>query len=246
MKKYIINIGICVTSIALYLAIGLTISIFISDSVFLTTITDIIISIVGLTYYRKKICPNNQSVKSDKNTWLYLIEITFGLWIITQITITWYYNTFGDRLLDVHNSTISISPTIYLFLTLVFAPIAEEVLIRGIVYPTLKNICKPWIATLISSFIFSFLHGTVVHLFTGIYCGIYFVFVYEYTGKLRYAILAHMIYNSMSLLLSGINIPKWCFTTGFVLVSNIILIAIFTKFSSHLNKHTDLQHKMEG
>ena len=234
MKKYITNIGICVTSILSYLGIGIVLSLFIQDNILLTTIADIIISILGSIYYKKFIYKKDRSVKSDKNTWFNVLWITIIIWIVTQITVTWYYNTFGDILLDNRNNTISNNTMLYIVLTLFMAPITEEILIRGIVYSSLKKICKTWIAAFISAFIFAILHGTVVHLIIGIYCGLYFLFVYEYTGKLRYAILSHMIYNFLSIGFSDLRFPDWVFTSWFVIISNIALIIIFIKVSLYL------------
>lgn len=236
MKKYIINIGICIAAILLYLGTGLIFSLFIHDNVAITALTDIIVSIMGAIYYRKIVYRKDRSVNSNKNTWFNLIWITMIIWIITQVTVTWYYNTFGDNLLDNYNATMIGNRELYIFLTLLFAPVLEEILMRGVVYSTLKNICKPWIAALISAFIFAIMHGTMVHLVIGIVCGIYFLLSYEYTGKLRYAILSHMVYNFLSIGFSTISIPEWFFTPWFVIVSNIVLIVVFIKVALHFKK----------
>ena len=144
--------------------------------------------------------------------------------------VTWYYNTFGDRLLDNYNANVIENASAYIILTLFLAPMAEEILMRGIVYPTLKNICRPWIAAAISSFVFAVLHGTAVHLLIGMYCGFYFIYIYEYTGKLRYSIWGHMFYNILSVFFSNLAVPDWCFTAGFVTIANIALIMVFIKF----------------
>lgn len=243
MKKYITNIGICVAAIVLYLGTGLILSLFIHDSVAITALTDIIVSIMGAVYYRKFVYKKDRSVKSDKNTWFNLVWITMIIWIITQVTVTWYYNTFGDSLLDNYNATVTENEELYIILTLFFAPVLEEILMRGVVYPTLKNICKPWIATLISAFVFAIMHGTIVHLVVGMVCGIYFLLSYEYTGKLRYAILSHMVYNFLSIGFSGLSIPEWFFTPWFVIVSNIVLIAMFIKVALYL-KETKVKKDM--
>lgn len=236
MNKYVKNIGISLSSVVIYLLVGMILSRFISNSILMTIIDDIIVSVLGGIYYRKYIYRKERTVKSNKDTWFNLLWITIALWIITQITVTWYYCHFGDQLLDKYNTTKIGSPTLYVCLTLIFAPVAEEILIRGVMYPSLKFICKPWIAALISSAVFSILHGTIVHLIVGMYCGIFFLFVFEYTGKLRYSVLAHIIYNILSLGFTNLMLPQWFFTTAFVIISNILVIVAMVLFALHLRK----------
>lgn len=236
MKKYIINIGICIAAILIYLGTGLILSLFIRDSVAITALTDIIVSIIGIVYYRKFISKENRSVKSDKNAWFNLLWFTMIIWIITQVTVTWYYNTFGDSMLDNYNASISSNEALYILLTIFFAPVLEEILMRGIVYPTLKNICKPWIAAIISSYVFAIMHGTIVHSLVGIICGISFLLAYEYTGKLRYAILNHMSYNFFSIVFTSLSVPNWFFSPWFVITSNTALIVVFVKVGLYLKQ----------
>lgn len=229
LKKYTSGIGICIISILLYLGIGMFFSLFISDSVTLTIITDILISILGVIYYRKSVRTQkiHECTRLDNNLFWKLFGIVFVVWTITQVTVTWYYNSFGDKFLDRYNSNISKNVLFYLFLTLLFAPASEEILMRGVIYPTLKKICRPYIAALLSSIIFAAMHGTIVHMIIGIYCGIFFVLIYEYTGHIRYSILVHMIYNTLSVFFGTLKLPGFFFTSWFVIMSNCTLIISF-------------------
>ena len=238
-NKIIRSIGICVLPIIIYLAIGAILSVFISEPVVTTLIADVILAALASFYYIKFIRENmdsdNGNVKFKKD-WFHLFLITMGLWLITQITVVWYYTTFGDPLLDNYNAARNGNLILYLLLTLFIAPVAEELLIRGIMFPSLKQICKPAVAAILSSVVFSMLHGTIVHMIVCMYCGLFFTLVFEYTGKLRFPIFTHILYNTFTIAFSDISLPAWFFKTPFILVCNMGVILVFAWLMEKINK----------
>lgn len=75
------------------------------------------------------------------------------------------------------------------------APVAEEILFRGIVYNRMKNYAGMKAAALISALLFAVFHGNLV---SGIYAfviGYLLAYLYEKTGKFYMAALAHMVAN---------------------------------------------------
>lgn len=101
---------------------------------------------------------------------------------------------------------------IFQFLTvMVFAPIVEELLFRGILYTSLKNAAKQFcknadtnkiviiVSSVITSFLFGFIHGNILQ---GIYTFILsFVMIYavEKTKSLIASIVIHMGFNMSAL-----------------------------------------------
>lgn len=89
---------------------------------------------------------------------------------------------------------------IYLiFLATVIAPVAEEILFRGIALPVLARQFGPWPALGLSSLVFALVHfnlGATPPLFV---LGLVFGLAYFYTGSLTVPMVMHAIVNSVSI-----------------------------------------------
>ena len=86
-------------------------------------------------------------------------------------------------------------------LTLLFAPLMEETFFRGFVFGALRFRWGVLGAALASGFLFAALHfqvGTVIP-FTAI--GILFALVYVYSGSLFASIIAHLLFNGVSVII---------------------------------------------
>lgn len=100
------------------------------------------------------------------------------------------------------------------FLTLVvIAPIAEEVLFRGYLYGKLRRAAPTWVAILVTSVLFGFVHfqwnvGIDVCILSVVLCSLR-----EVTGSITAGILLHMIKNGIAFYLLFIN-PTLLTTLG--------------------------------
>ncbi len=79
--------------------------------------------------------------------------------------------------------------------TVALAPIAEEVLYRGILYGRLKEGIPRVAAALVSAGLFAIAHGTVIWVFYAFLLGLLFAFMYECTGSILPGIIAHIVFN---------------------------------------------------
>ena len=76
----------------------------------------------------------------------------------------------------------------------ILAPIMEEVFYRKMVADRLRPLGElPTI--LISGVVFGLIHGNFYQFFYAAFIGILFGYIYVYTGKIRYTIALHMIFN---------------------------------------------------
>lgn len=80
------------------------------------------------------------------------------------------------------------------------APICEEIVFRGYLYPILKRFSGVWVAGLCSALLFSCAHGNLVALLPLLIFGIVQVVIYEKTGSLWAPIAVHFCFNSASVL----------------------------------------------
>lgn len=81
------------------------------------------------------------------------------------------------------------------FAALVVAPICEEVVFRGYIYPVLKRFSGPWVGALVSALVFSAAHGSLAALLPLFIFGLVLVFLYEWTGSIWAPIAAHYLFN---------------------------------------------------
>lgn len=87
--------------------------------------------------------------------------------------------------------------------TVIWAPIYEELIFRGVLYLGLRKIYSPIVAAILSASIFSLLHFySITGFFEILWGGILYALAFEYSRSLLPAIGAHMLFNLNWLLYS--------------------------------------------
>jgi len=136
--------------------------------------------------------------------YVYLALITINLFI-SQFT---GQVTSDNQLLIIQ--VFKEAPLYIIFVAVIFAPIVEEILFRGIIYRSLRYFKFKYVALLISSFLFGFLHvyesfviGRYEDLwFIPVYMAIgwFMALIYEKSGDILAPIALHMVYNAIAVL----------------------------------------------
>ena len=104
-----------------------------------------------------------------------------------------------------------LNPGLSVIMSLIIAPIAEEMIFRGIVYNTLKCAYLPVVAAVLQALAFAGLHGTWAQGVGAFLLGLFNVLIYEYSGKLRYSVYSHMAYNVFAVFFAMIKWPAMIF-----------------------------------
>lgn len=76
------------------------------------------------------------------------------------------------------------------------APMAEEVVFRGYLYPAAKRFCGPLGGMIFSSLVFASAHGNVVALLPLFILAMLLCLVYEFTGSIWANISVHFLFNA--------------------------------------------------
>ena len=93
-------------------------------------------------------------------------------------------------------TTVALAPQIYLAIqAIVFAPITEELLFRGILYPSIKQQGYPKLALVITSVLFGGLHLNLMLFVPLTFLGLMLGWLYEKTDNLGASIFAHSLFN---------------------------------------------------
>lgn len=90
-----------------------------------------------------------------------------------------------------------------LILYVLAAPLAEELLFRGIIYNCAKSAFKPVAAMLAAAVFFGAYHGNSVQGIYGFLMGCLFIYAYEYFGDFRIVVVMHGFLNLFSYLLGN-------------------------------------------
>jgi len=84
------------------------------------------------------------------------------------------------------------------FAAVIAAPIAEEVIFRGYIYPLVKRYSEGWFAAIFSASLFAAVHMNLLGFPLFFLIGLAMVFLYEKSGSIWPCILCHMAFNGMA------------------------------------------------
>jgi membrane protease YdiL (CAAX protease family) len=85
------------------------------------------------------------------------------------------------------------------FSAVVLAPVAEEVIFRGILYATIKELGRPRLALFGTSIVFAAIHAHLAALLPLTFFAIVLTLLYERTRSLLAPIIAHAGFNAVNL-----------------------------------------------
>lgn len=92
----------------------------------------------------------------------------------------------------------------FILLVGILSPIAEELVFRGVLFAWLRRHVNFWVAGLASALVFALAHGIPDIILPTAILGLLFAWIYERTGSLWPAMLAHVAHN---LLVTGVMLP---------------------------------------
>jgi len=87
------------------------------------------------------------------------------------------------------------------FAAVVAAPMCEEIIFRGYLYPAAKTFAGPWVAGICSAMVFAAAHGNLAALLPLFIFGCVLVFIYEKTGSIWAPMSVHCCFNLATVLI---------------------------------------------
>lgn len=139
-------------------------------------------------------------------TLLKMVPVTFGMMALTGIVVSISSLVFGevptaqDQVVG-DASSISFGDFAWLFvLGAIAAPIAEEFLFRGLLYPLLRNRLSVAVAVAISAFAFALVHFIPPLIPALLVMGVVLAVIVERFQSLYPAMLVHALNNAVALL----------------------------------------------
>lgn len=167
--------------------------------------------------------------------------------VIGQVVAYNILKTQGDIAYSAYQANSTIDPLIYFLTSLIIAPLSEELMFRGVLYRGLRdNLPSKFLAAIIVSILFAFMHGTMVHLYITFNLSLLTIIVYEKTGAIGYSVLVHLAYNVLSTFASGfIPIESWMDNQIFVAILAILLSVFLMSLLVIVLNHSKGRYKNE-
>jgi len=202
--------GVCVALLAAYLAIGaIALGLTGFRPIQAAVVLGILVAVlvfgirrVRPSWVRFEPLPAARRAESGRFRWRVLSGAVLAF-LAGQVLAVILYDMLGspgyDRSVDLR---IEAGVALVLVLVLVTAPISEEALFRGLMYPLLRRRVGPMAAALITAVAFAALHGNVVQAAAALPGGLVMALVYERTRSLITVVDMHILFN-----LAAMSVP---------------------------------------
>ncbi len=131
-------------------------------------------------------------------------------------------------------SVIDSSGFLSMVSTVIFAPITEEIIFRGLVYTRLKRAMPKWIAAVLQAALFGVLHGQIVWMAYAFAVGLILAAYFESTGSLFANITIHICFNLM-----GGYVLSYIFTEStavYIVLASVVLLTVCTRSAIRIAK----------
>lgn len=160
------------------------------------------IAVFGLWYY---MCYEGNYLPRWRNTFhpltvLGVILLTPGLQFLTNYIITFIAVIFPNWLeqyeLLMENAGFedALTPGIFLY-TVLLAPLAEELIFRGVTQQQAKRALPFWAANLLQALLFGIFHMNMIQGIYAFCLGLILGYICERGGSIYHSILLHMLFN---------------------------------------------------
>lgn len=111
-------------------------------------------------------------------------------------------------------SALQVSPFLTLFSTIIYAPIVEELLFRGVFFRCIRPHMKLWLAAICSALIFGFIHvmdsfftgnfADMIYLFSYGLIGFFLALAYEKTESIYGSMMLHFMNNAVAFIMIAV------------------------------------------
>lgn len=119
----------------------------------------------------------------------FIVEISFRFSFVNRLMADYYeMMSYADRFNTVQLILVSIT-------TVLFVPIAEELLFRGIILQEFLRTMKPSVAIVLSSALFAIMHFQIIQVGYAFFCGLIIGAAYYYSKSIYITIIIHIIFN---------------------------------------------------
>jgi hypothetical protein len=131
-----------------------------------------------------------------------VVPVNMSLMWLSQRLMEWQsLEPVAQRAVEVVQTSTRVDQKVLLgCLAMVTAPVVEELLFRGILYPAIKQAGYPRLALWSTALVFAATHAHLPTFLPLTFFALVLTFLYEYTENLLAPIVAHSLFNSINYL----------------------------------------------
>lgn len=139
----------------------------------------------------------------------------------------------------IQNITDEVPIAAFAALSILVVPIGEEALMRGFVYPIMRQRFSAPVTIALSACLFALLHGNIVQIILTLPLGIACGYMYEQTHSLTQCIGIHMLFNAFTFIthtptLSTLRVVEVLATT---LIVSVLWVLLMHLDDSDIDRH---------
>lgn len=162
--------------------------------------------------------PSNATHLTGPELPMVIATVSVGF-VAGQSTAAWLYSIFGSSGFEhVISERMQLSVVALLMTTVIVAPVAEEMLFRGLLVPIMRRHTGFWISMVVTVAGFALMHANLVQAVTVVPLAVTLTVLYERTRTLAPVIWSHLGFNVAALLIppmlitifaNGITVICW-------------------------------------
>ena len=186
------------------------------DNLMLFSVLSSGISALVIIFLYKNKLPFDRKLNAKKTLLCVLLMVglyAFVISILNILDVTKYFPNYNNLIEQIQN----IPKIIYFLCVIIFAPIGEEVLFRGVIYTGLKSRMKIGYAIILQAFLFDLIHGNFLQGSYAFIIGIILALILEYTENIFVNFLCHITFNICNDLFK-------VFPLNYLMTNNLVLL----------------------
>lgn len=204
--------------------------------------------LIGALWYKKNRPSNDVSLKEVSNGTLFLSLALMGisLQVLVSMCLNAIYPLLPQTLIEQYDALMETllggNVFLSLFVTVILAPLAEELLFRGVTLRKATKIMPFFLANILQAVLFGIYHGNLIQGVYAFALGLILGFVAEYFHSIWASILLHAFVNGSAELLSHLPAQLTETLLGIIVVSIvgviffIIAVKLFPQAKENIKK----------
>lgn len=255
LRRVLASIIWCLLVLALvlggYLSIAMMCATWIANPVLAGTVAGAVVLLVfaGIRKLRPSWVSFASAVREERAVrlfWPWTVLIAVLMFLTGQLAAAWVYEHLGSAGFDRHAQALKSSGVVLSVLAaLLIAPIVEETLFRGVLYPVLRKRVGAWPAMVVSALLFALLHGNSVQAVAVIPLGLLLALVAERTHRVWPCVLVHMSNNLAAMVFPQLGLQSMAVPLCIGLFGGASALA-FVVLTRQVISSTGLASRLDG
>lgn len=204
MRPWMGTVGVVAGALAAYVATALVVAALTGSAMYGAVASNLVAVVVMVAVrWRRTGTPLSPPPSQGALRPVFWAVALMGLaacWLFGQTAAMLVLRTWGDPAFEAVSQVKVDSPVwLLLLVSMLLAPLGEESLVRGTVYPELRRRWGVLASAFVTASVFALLHGNMVQLVLTVPLGLLLALVYEAAQRVWPVVVMHALFNTVSL-----------------------------------------------